>query len=92
MEEIAPSCVALSSLVDIFVGLQTSADQIYIIHADHEDESYIYSHDKQGREFKIEKGILRKSIYDTQLVSYEKIKANSYIIFPYKEVNGRPVL
>lgn len=92
LEEIAPSCVALSSLVDIFVGLQTSADQIYIIHADHEDESYIYSHDKQGREFKIEKGILRKSIYDTQLVSYEKIKANSYIIFPYKEVNGRPVL
>ena len=25
-------------------------------------------------------------------VSYEKIEANSYIIFPYKAVNGRPVL
>lgn len=92
LEEIAPSCVPLSSLVDIFVGVQTSADQIYIIRADHEDENYIFSHDKQGREFQIEKGILRKSIYDTQLVSYESIKANSYIIFPYKAVNGRPVL
>lgn len=92
LEEIAHFCAPLSSLVDIFVGVQTSADQIYIIHADHEDEKFIYSHDKQGREFQIEKGILRKSIYDTQLISYEKIKANSYIIFPYKSVNGKPVL
>ena len=92
LEEISQSCVSLSTLVDIFVGVQTSADQIYIIHADREDENFIYSHDRQGREFQIEKGILRKSIYDTQLVCYEKIKANSYIIFPYKSVNGRPVL
>lgn len=74
------------------MGVQTSADQIYIIHADREDEAYIYSHDRQNREFRIEKAILRKSIYDTQLASYEKIIANSYIIFPYKEVNGRPAL
>ena len=92
LEEISQSCVSLSTLVDIFVGVQTSADQIYIIHADREDENFIYSHDRQGCEFQIEKGILRKSIYDTQLVSYEKIEANSYIIFPYKAVNGRPVL
>lgn len=92
LEEISHFCVPLSNLVDIFVGVQTSADKIYIIHADHEDEKFIYSHDKQGHEFQIEKGILRKSIYDTQLASYEKIKANSYIIFPYKSVNGRPVL
>lgn len=92
LERISTSCVSLSSLAHIFVGVQTSADQIYIIHADREDESYIYSHDRQNREFRIEKAILRKSIYDTQLASYEKIIANSYIIFPYKEVNGRPAL
>lgn len=92
LERISTSCVPLASLADIFVGVQTSADQIYIIHADREDETYIYSHDRQNREFRIEKAILRKSIYDTQLASYEKIIANSYIIFPYKEVNGRPVL
>lgn len=92
LEEISHSCTPLFSLVDIFVGVQTSADQIYIIHADHEDENFIYSRDKHGCEFQIEKGILRKSIYDTQLVSYEKIKANSYIVFPYKAVNGKPVL
>ena len=92
LEQISGSCVSLSNLADIFVGVQTSADPIYIIHADHEDEYYIYSHDAQNREFQIEKGILRKSIYDTQLTSYEQIIANSYIIFPYKEVNGKPTL
>ena len=92
MEQIAPACVPLSSLADIFVGVQTSADRIYIIHADREDDLYIYSHDSLDQEFKIEKGILRKSIYDAQLTSYERIAANSYIIFPYKEVDGKPAL
>lgn len=92
MERIAPTCVPLSSLADIFVGVQTSADPIYIIHADREDEDFIYSHNNQNQEFRIEKGILRKSIYDTRLASYEKIIANSYIIFPYKNVNGKPAL
>ncbi len=40
LEEISQSCVSLSTLVDIFVGVQTSADQIYIIHADREDENF----------------------------------------------------
>lgn len=92
LEQIAPACVPLSSLADIFVGVQTSADPIYIIHADREDEAFIYSHNSQNQEFRIEKGILRKCIYDTQLSSYEKIIANSYIIFPYKNVNGKPTL
>ena len=92
LEQIAPFCTPLSSLADIFVGVQTSADSIYIIHSDREDESFVYSHDEMNRDIKIEKGILRKSIYDAQLTSYEKIEANSYIIFPYKEVSGRPVL
>jgi type I restriction-modification system DNA methylase subunit len=92
LEQIAPSCVPLSSLADIFVGVQTSADPIYIIRADREDHDFIYSHDPQGREFQIEKGILRKSIYDTRLVRYEKIVANSFIIFPYKRVNAKPAV
>ena len=91
LDAISESCVPLSTLVDIFVGLQTSADDIYIIYADSEDANYVYFHNGQ-REFKVEKGILRKGIYDIQITSYEKIAANCYIIFPYIEVNGKPVL
>ena len=92
LEKMANSCVPLASLTDIFVGLQTSADEVYIIYADSEDEDYVFFHDQEGHEFKVEKGILRKGIYDTQIASYEKINANCYIIFPYKEVNRKPVL
>lgn len=92
LEELDDRCVPLASLTDIFVGLQTSADEVYIVYADSEDEDYIFFHDQEGHEFKAEKGILRKGIYDTQIASYEKINANCYIIFPYKEVNKKPVL
>lgn len=92
LEEMSANCVSLSSLTDIFVGLQTSADDVYIIYADSEDANYVYFHDQHSREFKIEKDILRTGIYDTQISSYEKIVPNCYIIFPYKEVNGKPVL
>lgn len=85
-------CEPLSNLADIFVGVQTSADNIYIIHADREEGHFVYGHERNGKEIKIEKDILRKSIYDAKLTSYEKIEANSYIIFPYKEVDGKPKL
>lgn len=91
LDAISKSCVPLSTLADIFVGLQTSADDVYIIYADSEDDNYVYFH-KQQQEFKVEKEILRKGIYDIQITSYEKIAANCYIIFPYKEVNGKPAL
>lgn len=37
LNQIEPNCVKLKSVADIFVGLQTSADEIYIIYADSED-------------------------------------------------------
>lgn len=92
LKYIEPSCVQLSELADIFVGMQTSADDIYIIRAEADDDLYVYAHDVNKNEIEIEKGILRKSVYDTQLTCYEKIVANSYIIFPYKQVGGKVTL
>lgn len=92
LEAISPSCVKLEVIAEVFVGLQTSADDIYIIYADAEDDIFVYARDKNGNQFQIEKGILRRGIYDaeaTKLTNYEEIKPNCYIIFPYKEVNGK---
>lgn len=89
---IEPKSRPLEALADIFVGVQTSADKIYIVYADSEDEDYVYFTDKGKTIRKVEKGILRKSIYDARLSKYEKIEANSYIIFPYRNVNGKPEL
>ncbi len=92
LEMKAGRCVPLGDLVHVFVGLQTSADDIYAIIADSEDENYVYFHDKNGKERKAEKGILRKSIYDAQLEKYLPIDPNSYLIFPYSVVDGKQKL
>lgn len=92
LSEISRRCMPLEAFADIFVGVQTSADKIYIVHADHEDEKYVYFTDKNEVSRKVEKGILRKSLYDAKLFKYEKITANSYIIFPYENENGTPKL
>ena len=85
-------CSPLIDLARIFVGVQTSSDKVYIVTADREDDAYVYFHDKFGNERKAEKGILRKSIYDARLEKYRVIEPNSYIIFPYRNENGRPKL
>ena len=92
LNAINTSCTALEELSDIFVGVQTSADKIYIIFPTREDDQYMYFTDKNGNARKVEKGILRKSIYDAKLKRFEPIEANSYIIFPYVNTNGKPAL
>lgn len=49
------NCEPLANLADIFVGVQTSADNIYIIHVDREDEDFVYSHEENGTELQLEK-------------------------------------
>ncbi|MCD8120307.1 MAG: Eco57I restriction-modification methylase domain-containing protein [Lachnospiraceae bacterium] len=85
-------CSPLETMAHIFVGVQTSADKIYIIYPEKEDDMYVYFRDKSGADRKIEKGILKESIYDTALRKYERIMANSYIIFPYVNAEGSPKL
>ena len=93
LARIKQSCVPLSALAEIFVGVQTSADKIYIVNAEHEDDQYVYVTVKgMNVPIRLEKGILRKSIYDARLTKYEKIEANSYIIYPYKSAGGKVVL
>ena len=92
LSDASTKCEPLEALADIFVGVQTSADKIYIIYAQREDMSFVYFTDKDNQTRKVEKGILRKSIYDARLTKFEKIQANSYIIFPYTEDNGKPKL
>ena len=79
----------MGALVHIFVGVQTSNDKIYIITPEREDDLYVFFLDKNGVERKIEKSILRKSIYDTRLQKYQSIISNSFIIFPYRNENNR---
>ncbi len=73
----------LGELADIFVGVQTSADKIYIIKPTRFTATAVFFNDVRGREWEIEMGILRPCLYDEPLQRFTAPMPNAYIIFPY---------
>ena len=81
----------LGEITKISVGLQTSADQVFIVNP-LKDCGKTIEFASNGKSIAIEKEILRPCIYDMPLTKYRKIKSNRYIIFPYKNDNGKTTL
>lgn len=82
---VSTGTVPLKSVAEIPVGLQTSADPIYIFTPTKEDATHYYF-SKDDKEYKVEKGICKPSLYDVSFNSFETITANCQMIFPY-EIN-----
>ncbi len=82
----------LGRIAEIFVGVQTSADKIYIFNSTGESADTVLLH-WNGRDWPIERGILRPCLLDVPLFSYAKPEPNAWIIFPYKimAANSRTV-
>ena len=78
----------LGDLAEIFVGVQTSADPIYIFHATGEHADTV-TFNWNDRNWPIERGILRPCLYDAQLFAYARPQPNAWMIFPYELVAGR---
>ncbi len=88
-DRIRAACpIRLGNAAEIFVGVQTSADDIYIFEsvgetADHHLLRW------NGQDWPIEKEILRPFLLDVQLTSYCRPVANTWLIFPYTFVETR---
>ena len=80
--------IKLDSVAEIFVGAQTSADKIYVIDPTDESKTHVTFTDDRGNERMIERGILYPFLHDAQIVPFGTPKANKYIIWPYKKVDG----
>lgn len=77
----------LGHVAEIFVGVQTSADSIYIFSAQAEAEDTV-TLQWDGRDWPIERGVLRPCMHDAQLFPYSRAQANRWMIFPYHLVKG----
>ena len=73
----------LGTVAQIFVGVQTSADKIYIFEATGETATTCTLRWDE-RDWEIERGILRPSLLDAPLRSFQRPEANTWIIFPYE--------
>jgi type I restriction-modification system DNA methylase subunit len=73
----------LLDVADVFVGVQTSADKIYIIRPTGQTETLITFEDVNHRTWSIERGILRPCLYDARIEPFSEPIPNAFIIFPY---------
>lgn len=74
----------LGAIAEIFVGVQTSADKIYIIRPNKITGKTVTFVDIKGKSWTIEREILRPSLLDVPLYPFSKPDPNTLIIFPYK--------
>jgi type I restriction-modification system DNA methylase subunit len=75
----------LGKVSEIFVGVQTSADGIYIFKHVREDEMTVTLH-WNGQDWPIEREILRACLLDVTLNAFSRPEPNAWMIFPYKIV------
>lgn len=81
----------LKNFAEICVGLQTSADKIYIFVPESETAT-TYKFSKGGVTWEVEKGICRPAIYDLTFGSFDAVQSNAQLIFPYFIDNESAVL
>lgn len=77
----------LGHVAEIFVGVQTSADAVYILKAEAGAEDTVTLR-WNGRDWPIERDVLRPCMLDAQLFPYSRAEANRWMIFPYELVRG----
>lgn len=75
----------LGQVAEIFVGVQTSADRIYIFRSVSETKD-TFTLRWDGRDWPIERGILRPCLNKVQLFSFARPEPNAWMIFPYEVV------
>ncbi len=92
-EKIIAQSIKLDDLVgnnNIFNGIQTSANDVYIFTPTKEDEGYYYF-SKKGVDYKIEKEITKPyfqtSSGEDNLYTYRTFKPNARVIYPYSPTN-----
>jgi len=78
----------LKQVAEIMVGVQTSADRIYIVQPSRETADEVEFRDVQGQGWTIEKSILRRCLKDAPILPYGRPGANAWMIFPYT-IQGR---
>lgn len=79
---ISINTVPLKSIAEIPVGLQTSADPIFIFTTTKVDATHFYFN-KDDKEYKVEKAICKPSLYDVSFNGFDTVSANGQMIFPY---------
>jgi hypothetical protein len=93
VERLLASFKPLSSFVDQFVGLQTSADDVFILDLlGLEGRSGVFRSKALGQEVKLELDLLHPLVSGTDVKRYRKLARRQFILFPYVVTDERAEL
>ncbi len=82
--------VKLGDVADIFVGLQTSADNIYVLESVAKPRSGLVKvRDLKGTEWELELAVLKRFLLDVSLGSYTEPVSSHWLVYPYLLADGR---
>ena len=77
----------------IFVGLQTSADKIYVLEVREERQDTVMCYSRHlDEEVEIERGLVKPFLMGKDVHRYERVQARNVVIFPYTIQNGKAEL
>jgi hypothetical protein len=92
-ERLSKMPVKLGDVTKIFVGLQTSADPVYLLAIRQQKSKTTHVYSKAlGAETEIENGILKPLLKGSEIHRYHLDEPENLILFPYKHVSGSAVL
>jgi type I restriction-modification system DNA methylase subunit len=93
LERLSGFPLKLGDVADIFVGLQTSADDVFIMDLVEEKSHSIRLNSKAlNTEWEFEKGLLFPMVSGTDVIRYHDLPERQYVLFPYKIENGKATL
>ncbi len=75
----------------IFVGLQTSRDDLYVLDCIDKDD-FILRVPISGKEYQLERDLFKPFLMGKDVQRYSHLKTNRYVFFPYEIVNGTAVV
>ncbi|ASJ12366.1 Eco57I restriction-modification methylase domain-containing protein [Thermococcus thioreducens] len=92
VKKVHEGSVRLEEVADIFVGVQTSADQVYILELREERGDYYLVYSKAtNREHLLEKNLLKPLLKNRDTKRWTILEYKNLLLFPYRIVqeNGR---
>jgi hypothetical protein len=92
-ERLSRMPVRLGGVASIFVGLQTSADRIYILEETSPPEhGLVEVRDRDGTEWLLELGALKPFLNDITVSTYERPISHHWLVFPYHLADRQALL
>ncbi|MDI9546803.1 MAG: Eco57I restriction-modification methylase domain-containing protein, partial [Chloroflexota bacterium] len=85
--------IRLGDAADIFVGLQTSADKLYVLESvGHLPDGQVAVRDSLGRDWQLERRYLKPFLYHSTIQSFASPQPRHWLVFPYELSNARAEL